>query len=215
MCTARWLHGTSSLSLLNGRPRRKRGSKCFSFETLEKHDWAALAVAYSGCEMHILDTCKPRADFDFYKTTRARDAIEINDADALYTKLPLGALGLEGELQRSGKLTVQTIITVQVKLINESLKIDQVHSLPGCSEATHVVQAVSIGAFQLRSRRRTPCRARLKAKRADAQHAPSPPKAKPSFCPLDRFGSGWCACRCRRRHGVHRARESERDSTPV
>ncbi len=121
-------------------------------ETLEKKDSAAVAVAYSGCEMHLIDACKPPADYDFYKTTLARDAIEINDADELYAKLPLGALGLEGELKRSGKLTVQTVIAGQVKLIsNSTFKMDEVHNLPGCADATHLVQAVSIGAFQLRS----------------------------------------------------------------
>lgn len=121
-------------------------------ETLEKKDSSAVAVAYSGCEMHIIDACKPPADYDFYKTTLARDAIEINDADELYAKLPLGALGLEGELKRSGKLTVQTVIAGQVKLMsNSTIKMDEVHGLPGCAEATHLVQAVSVGAFQLRS----------------------------------------------------------------
>ena len=44
------------------------------------------------------------------RTTPATDSLEINDADELYAKLPLGAASLEGELKRSGKLSVKTMV---------------------------------------------------------------------------------------------------------
>jgi hypothetical protein len=106
----------------------------------------AVVVSYNGCEMRILDGCRLQGSYRFQKTTLARDTIEIRSADDLFAKIPLGAVGLEGELARSGRLAVKTTVTGQMKLAGEPA------SPPdnaACREATHVISALSVGAFAL------------------------------------------------------------------
>src|SRR5262245_48374953 len=63
-----------------------------------------IAVEYSGCELHIVDGCQLPGNYAWSRTTLATDTLEIENADELYAKLPIGAIGLEGELERSGRL---------------------------------------------------------------------------------------------------------------
>jgi hypothetical protein len=107
----------------------------------------AVAVAYSGCAMRVLPQCRLRGNYRWQRTTPATDVIDINDADELYSKLPLGAASLEGELKRSGKLSVTTTISGQMKL--EGAAVDGLDADPSCASATHVVAALSVGAFAL------------------------------------------------------------------
>jgi hypothetical protein len=107
-----------------------------------------VAVEYSGCELRIVDSCALSGGYDWRRTTLATDVVEIENADELYAKLPIGAVGLEAELSRSGRLAVRSTVT------------GQLHSKPvdsreltnaGCQAATHYVSAISVGAFQLLS----------------------------------------------------------------
>jgi hypothetical protein len=109
----------------------------------------AVAVAYSGCSMRVLSECRVRGVYQWTRTTPATDSLEINDADELFAKLPLGAASLEGELKRSGKLSVQTMIAGQLRL--DGGGVADVPKEGPCAQATHVVSALSMGAFALKS----------------------------------------------------------------
>ena len=74
----------------------------------------AVVVAYSGCSLKLLPQCRVRGAYQWRRTTTSTDTLEIRDADELYAKLPLGAVSLEGELQRSGRLAVQTTVSGQL-----------------------------------------------------------------------------------------------------
>ena len=105
-----------------------------------------VAVRYSGCELQIIDGCKLQGRYAFRRTTLSTDTVEIHDEDDLYAKLPLGAVGLEGELARSGRLAVRTTVAGEFRLdATPAGPLDQ----GACREATHVVTAVSVGAFSL------------------------------------------------------------------
>jgi hypothetical protein len=104
-------------------------------------------VSYSGCSMKMLPTCRPHGAYAFRRTTTSTDTVDIRNADDLYAKLPLGALSLEGELKRSGRLAVQTTVSGQLSLGG----FDGNGIGAGCEHATHVVRALSVGAFKLRS----------------------------------------------------------------
>jgi hypothetical protein len=109
----------------------------------------AVAVAYSGCSMRVLPQCRVPGRYRWQRTTPATDNLEITSEDDLYARLPLGAASLEGELARSGKLAVQTTVSGQLKLEEET-----VPNLPTdgpCAQATHIVGALAIGAFSLTS----------------------------------------------------------------
>lgn len=107
-----------------------------------------VAVEYSGCELRIVDGCELPGQYVWQRTTLATDTIEIADADELYAKLPIGAIGLEGELERSGKLAVQTTVAGQLRAEGGP------EALPkgsACRRATHFISAISVGSFRLLS----------------------------------------------------------------
>jgi len=106
-----------------------------------------VAVAYSGCSMRLLPECHVKGEYHWQRTTPATDSVEINDADELFAKLPLGATSLEGELKRSGKLSVKTTVSGQLRL--ENAGIADVPREGACAQATHIVTGLSLGAFAL------------------------------------------------------------------
>jgi hypothetical protein len=97
----------------------------------------------------MLPRCRAGGAYRWKRTTIATDTVEIHDADELFAKLPIGAASLEGELQRSGRLAVQTSVSGQFQLGG----FDPVATPKGpeCEGATHVLGALSVGAFKLRS----------------------------------------------------------------
>jgi hypothetical protein len=109
----------------------------------------AVAVAYAGCELRIVETCHLPGRYAWRRTTPASDTIEITNDDELYAKLPIGAAGLEGELARTGKLSVKTTVSGQLEL--EGLDTSKAPADGTCAGVTHLVSAVSVGAFTLSS----------------------------------------------------------------
>jgi hypothetical protein len=108
-----------------------------------------VVVSYSGCTMRLLPQCRAGGRYLWRRTTVSSDNIEIRDADELYAKLPLGAASLEAELQRSGRLAVQTTVAGQMQLTE--FDPNQFPTDMACLGATHVLSALSVGAFKLKS----------------------------------------------------------------
>jgi hypothetical protein len=106
-----------------------------------------VAVAYSGCAMRLLPECRVKGEYHWQQTTPATDALEINDSDELFAKLPLGAASLEAELKRSGKLSVKTTVAGQLRL--QGADVSEVPREGPCAQATHIVTGLSLGAFAL------------------------------------------------------------------
>lgn len=118
-----------------------------NFET--RMSEGAVVVSYSGCALKVLRNCRVGGSYAWHQTTLSTDTVEIHDADDLFAKLPLGALSLEGELARSGRLAVQTTVSGQLQLRGfEGAAIPRDEA---CAGATHVVSALSVGAFKLLS----------------------------------------------------------------
>jgi hypothetical protein len=107
----------------------------------------AVAVAYSGCSLRVLPQCRVRGTYQWQRTTPSTDSLSINDSDDLYAKLPLGAASLEGELKRSGKLVVKTVVAGQLRL--DGAGVGDVSNDGPCAQATHLLTALSVGAFAL------------------------------------------------------------------
>jgi hypothetical protein len=108
-----------------------------------------VAVAYSGCSMRLLPECRVKGEYHWQRTTPSTDSLEINDSDELFAKLPLGAASLEGELKRSGKLSVQTTVSGQLRL--ENAAVDDIPREGPCAQATHIMSGLSLGAFALKA----------------------------------------------------------------
>jgi hypothetical protein len=106
----------------------------------------AVAVEYSGCDLRIVDTCKIPGSYAWKRTTLSTDMTDIHDDDDLYAKLPLGAVALSGQLKTSGSLHVQTTVAGQMQLVGT---VGEATSGAECARATHLVTALSVGAFKL------------------------------------------------------------------
>jgi hypothetical protein len=109
----------------------------------------ALAVEFTGCSMRPILGCNLRGSYRWQRTTLSSEAIEIHNQDDLFAKLPLGALALEGELARSGRLAVRTAVSGQYVLEGSSAA--DVPDYGDCQAATHLLVGISIGSFKLHS----------------------------------------------------------------
>ncbi len=157
-CAAPRYAGPSPAELRGGAPRCRVGSGrtnplVTEWPASEKANLEALlrggavAVEYTGCAMRVLTQCRVRGKYLWQRTTPASDKVEINDEDELWAKLPLGAVSLETELKRSGKLTVYTLVSGQLRL--DGAAPADVPAQGECARATHVVGGLAIGAFSL------------------------------------------------------------------
>ena len=108
-----------------------------------------LAVEYTGCSMRPILSCNVRGSYRWQRTTLSSETINIQNKDELFTKLPLGAFALEAELARAGMLEVRTMVGGQYVL--EGATAAEVPDYGDCSQATHLLSALSIGSFKLNS----------------------------------------------------------------
>jgi hypothetical protein len=107
----------------------------------------AIAVEYTGCAMRVLTQCRLGGRYAWLRTTPASETVEIDDEDQLWAKLPLGAVSLEGELKRTGKLTVRTHVAGQLRL--EGASPADVPAQGECARATHVLGGLAVGAYSM------------------------------------------------------------------
>jgi hypothetical protein len=104
-------------------------------------------VRYTGCELRLVDECRIEGGYEWIRTTLSSDTVEIRSEDELYAKLPLGAARLQGELSQSGRLMVRTRVAGQLRLAGTGVPVFP--NSAACNSATHVISAVSLGAFKL------------------------------------------------------------------
>jgi tetratricopeptide (TPR) repeat protein len=104
-----------------------------------------VAVRYVGCEMSVLDRCTVPAKYRYVGGTHKVDELDIDDEDDLYANLPVGAMKLEGKLQRSGKLTVKMDLVGRYESERTSVRADELQG--ACDCATHFIYGVTLGAF--------------------------------------------------------------------
>ena len=107
----------------------------------------AVAVEFSGCSLRLIPECQLGGAYGWQRTTTTSDTVEIANEAQLYTKLPLGALSLAGELKRSGTLYVQTMVAGHMRL--GGFTSAQVPNTQECSYASHVIDGLALGAFIL------------------------------------------------------------------
>ena len=81
-------------------------------------------------------------------TTLATDTVEIASEADLYAKLPLGAVSLQGTLKQQGHLAVRTTVAGQFKLSGD-VQDREILTDQSCGKVTHLVSAISVGAFKL------------------------------------------------------------------
>jgi len=97
--------------------------------------------------MEVLDRCTGPGAYGYWGVTRKDDTITIRNADDLYANIPIHAPLFEAKLQRSGELRVA--MTIVGRYVAERETVRALELQGDCSRATHVVAALTAGAFEL------------------------------------------------------------------
>ncbi|GEM_PF-508290 len=104
-----------------------------------------VVVRYSNCEMELITNCSVAGNYDYVSVTPKTENIKITNADELYARIPIGAVKLEGKLERAGELNVDMTLVGRHEAARYRF---QRSDLEGrCEGATHVVTGLSVGAF--------------------------------------------------------------------
>lgn len=105
-------------------------------------------VRYVGCEMEVLPRCQvPKSGYGYTGITRKNDQVHIKNSDELYANIPVYAAKLEGTLAKSGALDVNMTIVGRWDASMTTVRADQLQG--ECEGATHVVAALTVGAFEM------------------------------------------------------------------
>jgi hypothetical protein len=116
-------------------------------------DKGRVAVKYDGCVMRLLPTCKVPGSYVYKPVTRKHDNVRITNQDELYANLPAGAATLRGRLEHGGQLGIQ--MTIVGRLESDGATPTAADLGPDCASATHVISALTLGAFEFASFART------------------------------------------------------------
>lgn len=110
-----------------------------------------IVVRYQGCDLEVLRQCKAPAKFAYKYTsiTPKQEREKIDSVDKLYASIPVYAAKFEGKLAQSGQLNAEMTIVGEYGVEGNPPAIDQLEG--DCKGATHVVSALTIGAFSFYS----------------------------------------------------------------
>lgn len=105
-----------------------------------------VAVRYEDCHMKTLASCRVRSAYRYVALTPKHDVLHVRNQDELYASMPVYAASFEGKLKQAGELTVT--MTIVGRYEAERPAVSQADLEGDCGEATHIVSAVTSGAFQ-------------------------------------------------------------------
>jgi len=121
-------------------PDAQRGK----LESLTKR--GVVAVRYEGCELEVLPRCSVKGNaYTYSPITRKQSTVTIKDEDELYASMPGGAIRLEGKLKSAGQLNVAMTMVGRYEAGSARVYGDDLDG--DCSQATHVVAALTVGSF--------------------------------------------------------------------
>lgn len=106
-----------------------------------------LVVHYQGCDLEVLRRCRApvKNTYGYTAITPKDESLKITTADQLYASIPVSAAKLEGKLAQSGQLNAEMTIVGEYGVIVDPPAEDQLQG--DCAGATHVVTALTVGAF--------------------------------------------------------------------
>ena len=108
-----------------------------------------ILVKYAGCDLEVLYGCEVVGSYSFTATTRSSQTEYINSEDDLFAKLPIGALKLAAEFKQGDKWSMDYVLvgTQETSVDN----VDRANLEGRCAQATHFVQGMAVGAYELGS----------------------------------------------------------------
>ena len=106
-----------------------------------------LVVHYEGCELEVLRRCNApkKAVYGYTAITPKDERVTMSNADELYASIPVHAAKLEAKLAQSGQLSAEMTIVGEYGVLGMPPAVDQLAG--DCAGATHVVTALTVGAF--------------------------------------------------------------------
>ncbi|HEY3494676.1 MAG TPA: hypothetical protein VGK73_08330 [Polyangiaceae bacterium] len=116
-----------------------------SLEALAKHN--QIVVHFEGCSLLPLRQCRaPQQSYGYTAITPKDEVVSMKNADELYANVPVHAVQLEGKLRQTGELRAAMRIVGMYEARGVVPALDQLQG--DCSSATHVVTALTVGAFE-------------------------------------------------------------------
>jgi formylglycine-generating enzyme required for sulfatase activity len=116
-------------------------------ESQAKAGLVAVKYAADTGQMELLSSCHAVGGYTYVATTRQDDQLTLHDRRELHAELPVGAARLEADLERGGQLVVKTTV-VGIYRSDKSVTRGDLKGTD-CEKATHLVAAISVGAFRL------------------------------------------------------------------
>lgn len=116
-----------------------------ALEALAKHN--QLVVQFEGCTLVPLRQCRaPAQPYGYTPITPKDEVVSMKNAEELYANIPVHAVELEGKLQQKGQLHAAMRIVGMYEAHGVVPAVDQLQG--DCTGATHVVTALTVGAFE-------------------------------------------------------------------
>jgi hypothetical protein len=106
-----------------------------------------VVVRYSGREMEVLRRCRVAAAYHYVALTPKEEDVVMRNASELDAAMPIHAARLEARLEQKQKLEVAMTIVGMYETDARSWRAPDLQG--DCAGATHVVTALTVGAFEL------------------------------------------------------------------
>jgi hypothetical protein len=105
-----------------------------------------VVVRYAGCDIEVLGQCRAPGGYRYAPMTRKHDRVTIKDEDELYARIPVYAAQFEGKLRSAGRLSVEMTLVGRYEAEEAGVRDGDLQG--ECAGATHVITALSAGAFR-------------------------------------------------------------------
>ena len=110
-----------------------------------------VVVKYGGGQMDVLRGCRVDGSYRYVPVTPKHEGLVVHDATELAVAMPIHTAALEARLQQRQQLGVSMTIVGMYEAGAGSFKAADLKG--DCAGATHVVQALAVGAFENRRER--------------------------------------------------------------
>lgn len=106
-----------------------------------------VVVRYGGGQMDVLRGCKAPGAYRYVPVTPKEEGLVVRDATELAAAMPIHTASLEARLQRQQQLEVSTTIVGMYEAPGQQWTASDLRG--DCGGATHVVRALTVGAFEI------------------------------------------------------------------
>jgi hypothetical protein len=106
-----------------------------------------VVVRYGGSQMEVLRGCRIAGTYRYVPVTPKEEGLVVKDATELAAAMPIHTVSLEARLQQKQELGVSMTIVGMYEADAGSFGAADLRG--ECTGATHVVQALAVGAFEI------------------------------------------------------------------